>query len=130
MNRKTKQHEAIRRTIAEAGRPLSSTEILEGAQREVPGLGLATVYRALKRLVEEGLAATVALPGEPPRYESGAAASTHHHHFHCQGCGRVYDVAGCPGDMARITPPGFELNGHELVLYGRCADCSAVPTGE
>lgn len=91
------------------------------AQREVPALGLATVYRNLKALVDADEVHVVQLPGENPRYEP--ADSGHHHHFQCQACGRVFDVHACPGDLQRLAPPGFEVKGHELTLYGRCREC-------
>ncbi len=125
MYRNTRQNEAIRKAIETSGRPLTPKEILELAREEIPGLGIATVYRALKRLVDEGQIAPVPLPGEPPRYESGAVAAHHHHHFHCDDCGRVFDVPGCPGNLSDLTPPGFRLNTHQLVLYGQCAACAA-----
>ncbi len=123
MSRKTRQGGAIRRAILDAGRPLSPAEILELAQREVPGMGMATVYRALKRLAEDQEVVAVELPGEPARYESDTAAASHHHHFRCEDCGKVFDVPGCPGNLADLTPPGFRLQGHEVVLYGQCSAC-------
>ena len=52
MERSTRQNAAIRQAIAAAGRPLSPAEVLEAARREVAALGLATVYRTLKALVD------------------------------------------------------------------------------
>jgi Fur family ferric uptake transcriptional regulator len=124
VNRNTKQNQAIRRALDEEGRPLSPAEVLAIAERHVPGLGMATVYRALKRLVEEGSVVAVQLPGEPPRYEGRQAAEHHHHHFRCEDCGKVFDVSGCPEGLAALTPPGFRLSGHELVLYGQCGSCT------
>jgi Fur family ferric uptake transcriptional regulator len=121
MERDTQQRRAIRQAFREAGRPLSPQEVLEVAGPQSPGLGVATVYRTVKGLVEQGWLATVALPGEPPRYE--VAGKEHHHHFHCRGCGRVFELEGCPGELARMTPAGFVLENHEVVLYGRCAGC-------
>jgi Fur family ferric uptake transcriptional regulator len=121
MERSTRQRSAIRAVIEAAARPLSPQEVLDGARAEVTGLGIATVYRNLKMLVEEGSVQAVALPGDSPRYESTKLA--HHHHFQCRSCQRVFDVHGCPGDLARLAPPGFAIDGHELTLYGRCAEC-------
>ena len=45
---------AIRQVLKNAGRPLSPQEIFNMSQREVTGLGIATVYRNLKSLQEEG----------------------------------------------------------------------------
>jgi len=126
MERNTRQRSAIRRAIAQAERPLLPQEVLIAAQVEVPALGLATVYRNLKALVDEGELCAVNLPGENPRFE--LANQHHHHHFQCQGCQRVFDVHACPGDLSRLAPPGFSVQGHDLTLYGRCSDCPAVPT--
>lgn len=97
-------------------------EVLERAQLEVPGMGLATIYRNLKSLVEAEELQVVQLPGENPRYER--VGHSHHHHFQCRSCNRVFDVHACPGNLAKLAPEGFSVEDHELTLYGRCADCS------
>lgn len=126
MERSTRQRTAISSAIDAAGRPLSTQEVLDAAQREVPGLGLATVYRNLKLLVDAGDIAAVTLPGESPRYESTHHAHRHHHHFQCTRCKRVFDVHDCPGDLARLAPKGFTVERHDLTLYGHCEDCSTA----
>ncbi|MDT7835345.1 Fur family transcriptional regulator [Aquabacterium sp. OR-4] len=125
MERNTRQRSAIREAISRAERPLLPHEVLDAAQHEAPGLGIATVYRNLKVLVEEGELTVVSLPGENQRYEP--VGHRHHHHFQCRHCQRVFDVHACPGDFARLAPPGFTVDDHELVLYGRCSDCAALP---
>lgn len=122
MERNTRQRSAIRDAIAQAHRPLLPQEVLEAAQTQVPGLGIATVYRNLKALVDEGELQPVTLPGENPRFE--LAGHGHHHHFQCRHCARVFDVHACPGDLQRLAPPGFSVDGHDLTLYGRCSDCA------
>ncbi len=121
MTRTTRQRTAIKDALARLGRPLSPQELLDAAQRDVPSVGLATVYRTVKALVDDGTIVAVALPGEPDRYE--LAGAQHHHHFRCRRCDRVYEIEGCPGGLASLVPPGFELDGHEVVLYGRCRAC-------
>jgi Fur family transcriptional regulator, ferric uptake regulator len=121
--RQTRQRQAIRDAIGDAGVPLSPREVLEHAQSRVNGLGMATVYRTLKLLVEAGVVQVVEIPGESPRYE--LAGKDHHHHFYCNACGKVYEVEGCPGDFSSLTPTGFKLENHELVLFGRCATCQS-----
>ena len=121
MRRHTQQREAIRRAFEAADRPLSPGEVLAAAQRGVPQLGIATVYRELRALVDAGWLAEVPLPGSPSRYE--VAGKHHHHHFRCRQCDRVYEVAGCPPDLSALLPPGFQLEGHDVTLLGRCAEC-------
>jgi Fur family ferric uptake transcriptional regulator len=121
MERATRQNTAIRQAIAAAGRPLSPTEVLEAAREQVAGLGLATVYRNLKALVDSHVVQVVTLPGETARYE--IAHRGHHHHFRCDGCQKVFDVHECPGDLSGLAPPGFQVERHEITLYGRCSHC-------
>ena len=122
--RNTKQLEAIRSVIDEAGRPLSIEEIHAAASGDVPSLGLRTVYRTIRRLQEDGVVANVSVPGAADRYEPAHIASQHHHHFHCLVCDRFFDVDGCPGGLSTMLPEGFKLESHELTLSGRCAACA------
>lgn len=121
--RRTQQRDAIRKAFEDASRPLGPREVLDIAQESVPGLGVATVYRTLKKLVEEGILRPVELPGAPNRYE--LAGLDHHHHFCCRACDRVFDVEGCPDRVSELVPSGFELEEHEVVLYGVCSSCVA-----
>lgn len=121
MERDTAQRRAIRDVFEAADRPLGPREVLNAAQSAVPTLGIATVYRTLKALVEETWLVQVDLPGEAPRYER--SGKKHHHHFVCDACDRVYEVDGCPGNLRSVVPHGFQLDRHEVVLYGMCEDC-------
>ncbi len=123
MQRETRQRRAIRQTFEEIEHPLSPRELLEAAREHVEGLGIATVYRNIRSLQDEGWLVAVDLPGEPPRYE--VAGKEHHHHFHCRNCDRVFEVEGCPGNLKAVTPDGFQLERHEFVLYGLCEACAA-----
>lgn len=121
MERNTRQRAAIREVISLSGRPLLPQEVLQAAQTKAPGLSLATVYRNLNALVQEGELTAVSLPGESPRFE--VAAQRHHHHFKCERCQRVFDVQACPGDLSHLLPSGFLVRRHDLTLYGRCGEC-------
>jgi Fur family transcriptional regulator, ferric uptake regulator len=123
MERDTRQRRAIREAIEAADRPLAPQEILHRAHLDVPRLGIATVYRTVKALVEEGWAQPVELPEGPVRYER--TGKGHHHHFVCRSCEGVFEVAGCPRGVGALTPAGFHLESHDLVLYGRCERCVA-----
>ncbi len=126
MERSTRQRTAIREVLASSDRPLLADEVLAYAQTNVPGLGIATVYRNLKTLVNEEALQVVNLPGDKPRFEF---AHHHHHHFSCEQCKRVFDIHACPGDLSRLVPEGFTVLKHELNLYGLCAQC-ALNSGE
>lgn len=120
--RDTTQRQAIRQVFQDADRPLSTREVLEAARRFHPRIGIATVYRTLKLLVDGGFITVIRLPGEPPRYER--SGKPHHHHFQCRQCGRVVEVPGSDALLAALVPPGFTLEHHDVVLYGRCDECT------
>ncbi|HEY1655011.1 MAG TPA: transcriptional repressor [Candidatus Tumulicola sp.] len=121
-SRKTKQREALQEVLTRADRPLSVGELLEAGSKRVDGLGVATVYRAVGALLDDGWIEAVEIPGEPTRYER--ADKGHHHHFQCEKCDRVFDVAGCLDNLRKLAPPKFRVNAHALALYGLCAACA------
>lgn len=149
MERETRQRRAVLHALAGSGRTLSPPEILALAQEHAPRLNLSTVYRQVKALAEAGEVVKVQLPGQATRFEArcgpaagpaggsevtarGPAAGPvsetlephHHHHFHCTVCDQVVPIHGCPGAMQELAPAGYEVQGHELVLHGRCAVCA------
>lgn len=121
MERSTRQRSAIRDAISQADRPLLPHEVLILAQANVPNMGIATVYRNLKLMVDDGELKPVLLPGDTARYE--LSDHDHHHHFQCTKCERVFDVHACPGNLGQLAPKGFTVDHHDLTLYGRCSDC-------
>jgi len=121
-SRNTRQRTAIREAILHSGRPLGPQELLEIARADVASISLATVYRGINSLLEEGAIIRVEIPGQPALYES--AGLQHHHHFHCETCGRTFDIHGCPGNLATLLPSGFRLDAHDITLFGLCAQCS------
>ena len=122
-NRRTSQRSAIVRVVRDAPAPLRPLEILDLASRIVPTLGIATVYRQLRRLQDADEVRAVDLGINDVRYETTDRG--HHHHFLCRECEEAFDIHGCPEGMAELAPPGFEVEEHEITLYGRCGECSA-----
>lgn len=122
--RRTQQRDAILETIRAAAGPLTVDELHEHAQREVSNLGIATVYRTIKLLLEAGQIHTVTLPDGQSRYE--AADLGHHHHFRCRRCEQVFDLDLCPISLPEGTqlPGGFRVEQHEITLYGLCPRCN------
>lgn len=121
--RNTRQRRAIAKALEDVGRPVTPEELLDLASREVPRLGIATVYRAIRAMKDDGEVVAVELAGHPTCYEP--AHHGHHHHFHCRRCQTVFEVHACAADIAAMAPKGFRLEDHEIVLRGLCAGCAA-----
>ncbi len=122
--RVTKQRTVVQHLLDNAGRPLSPAEVYEQARTNLPSISLATVYRTLRTLCEDGALTPVAVPGAPDRYETSQRAQRHHHHFLCDDCQRVFDIPGCGLRSDTKLPAGFSLSRHEVMLYGRCSECT------
>jgi Fur family ferric uptake transcriptional regulator len=125
VSKRSQQQEAIRQAIWALARPATPPEILTMAAKQVPGLGLATVYRGLGRLIESGEVGKVEIPGRPPHYER--ANQGHHHFFVCEDCQKMFDLHGCSGGFQKMIPPGFQMKSHEIVIYGTCKQCVPCP---
>lgn len=121
--RRTRQRDAIANVFAQTDRALSAREILALAQAEVEDLGMATVYRQLKVLVDLGRVVVLELPHQPLHYELTGRGP--HHHFLCRSCQRVYQLKGSQARIQAMKPAGFLLEGYSVILYGRCQACAA-----
>jgi Fur family ferric uptake transcriptional regulator len=122
VDRSTKQKRAIEAVLRNHQNPLTAMEIQELALKEVPSIGIATVYRSLKSLSKDRQVVSVEIPGESPRYER--ADKGHHHHFLCRECGEVFELQKCLEGIQKMAPPRFRVEDHEIILYGACAKCA------
>lgn len=105
-------------------RPRTAEEVLLRLRRADRRIGRATVFRALDRLVEAGLARRLEMEGHVYGYVT--CEPEHHHHLLCTSCGRVEPiperyVAGLAGDIRRDR--GFIVEDARLDFYGQCAEC-------
>jgi len=106
-----------------------TAEDLHGHARTlIPGLGVATTYRAIAAMAETGALATVGKRDGRALYAWCASHEEHHHHLVCTRCGRVQRT-DCPllaHDLSDTSNHGgFMVTHHELTLYGLCAACQA-----
>lgn len=124
--RRTRQRETILNAFLSAHGPMTVEEVHELGRQDLDNLGLATVYRAVKCFLEDGLLDPVHLPDGPTRYE--ISGKEHHFHFLCSRCIRAFCIPRCPVDGmgARDLPIGFEARDHDLTVYGLCPDCQAA----
>jgi Fur family transcriptional regulator, ferric uptake regulator len=88
-------------------------------------VGLATVYRALQALVEDGVVDV--LHGAEGEAAYRRCSPVHHHHLVCRSCGHSVEVADPPVERwaARIAAEhGFADVRHQLEIFGTCTGCS------
>ncbi|MGC5629460.1 Fur family transcriptional regulator [Georgenia sp. Z1344] len=121
--RRTWQQTAVEEAIGADSTFVSAQELhrrMQGSERQV---GLATVYRVLKRLVSLGQVDALQTTDGETLYR--ACEVGHHHHLVCESCGATVDVE--PPDESWMDEVarqhGFEKVRHVVDIYGRCAAC-------
>lgn len=90
------------------------------------GVGLATVYRTLQTLADDGAVDVLRLAGGESAYRR-CSDESHHHHLVCRSCGATVEVAG-PA-VERWTRRVADENGytevsHTLEIFGTCPRCA------
>ncbi|MDQ6660726.1 MAG: transcriptional repressor, partial [Chloroflexota bacterium] len=105
----------------------TAIEVYEVVKQLRPRIGLATVYRILHSLVEQGLIKELGPASESVRYDGHISR---HDHAVCTVCGALLDL---PVDIllspeilqAAAQAAGIELRSYEIRLYGPCSSCSS-----
>jgi Fur family ferric uptake transcriptional regulator len=108
--------------LAEERCALTALEI----DRRLPGVGRATIYRALEQLEGLGLIQRVDVRGDAAGFERVEPSGHHHHHIVCEHCGRViaFEDEGLEEAIhALANRPDFNVSSHEVTLRGECASC-------
>jgi Fur family ferric uptake transcriptional regulator len=123
VTRNTKQRVQVFAALSAANDFVSAQSLHALLGEDAPSL--ATVYRSLQFLVQEGDADTVTRNGESLYRACGTA---HHHHLVCTECATTVEVDG--GEIeewaARTAREhGFVIDSHIADIYGRCTACSA-----
>ena len=115
------QREVIARVARDTGAAFSADDLWAAVRHESPGIGLATVYRAVTAMEAAGFIQAVGTRAGATLYIH-CGKSGHHHHVVCTGCGAVAD-AECSVSATSTGADGFAITGHELTIYGLCPGC-------
>ena len=94
--------------------------IYQALLQENPGMSRTTVYNTLELLRNNGIVIALDFGEGFLRYD---AQRLPHSHFHCERCGRVFDIMTAPPSCLGLLPPGFALKHTQLSMSGVCADC-------
>lgn len=107
---------------------LTAQEIFDGLRAEGRTVGIASVYRVLDLLGERGFVQRIDVGAGMARFEPVHSSGEHHHHLVCEDCGKVEAFAdeGLERALHKVEGrTGYSVAGHDVVLRGACADCSA-----
>jgi Fur family ferric uptake transcriptional regulator len=104
----------------------SAQDIHRALREQGDGIGTASVYRALETLHGLGLLQRLDMGHGESMFEPVHASGEHHHHIVCDRCERILPFEDSALERA-ITQLSrrveFEVQGHDVVLHGRCPEC-------
>ncbi|HSE82023.1 MAG TPA: Fur family transcriptional regulator [Gaiellaceae bacterium] len=122
--RPTRQRVVVLTELMGERNDVTAQELHERLRVRGERLGLATVYRTLGLLADEGVIDSLShRPGELCYRLCGEG---HHHHLVCSGCHQVVELDECELEpwLKRISEAhGFVTTGHRLEVAGLCGDC-------
>lgn len=103
----------------------TALEIYDAVKQARPRIGLASVYRILHMLVEQGYIRELGRNDDSCRYDAHTAR---HDHAICTVCGTLLDVPveiTLPREVLQSAAQatGIILSSHEIRLYGKCPSC-------
>ncbi len=130
-HRETAQKAAVRAALQRSDSFVSAQDLHAALHEEGISLGLATVYRRLNELAENGEADVLQAESNTQLYRF--CGDTHHHHLYCVNCGRTIEVEAPIEDWVETVAAehGFTRVRHVVDIFGLCADCRLLtPTAD
>lgn len=121
--RMTRQRKIIKEILCKSHEHPTAEAIYEEARKELPDIGLGTVYRNLQVLVEDGMAIQLNCDKRYSRYDGNI---TPHAHLFCEQCHQVYDIDleisdSLLGSAAKKS--GADIRSYHLEFKGICKNC-------
>ena len=130
--RVTKQRLAVSGVLDELRDFVSTQELHRILQDRGTSVSLATSYRILQSLADEGLVDVLRNTDGEAVYRR-CAVTGHHHHLLCRSCGKAVEVEAPAVEAwaARTAAEhGFTAVEHTVEIFGLCPDCTARNSGK
>ena len=124
----TRQRSAVWSALAAAGEFQSAQQLHARLRADGDSVGLATVYRTLQQLAEDGEVDVLRTADGESLYRR-CSTGRHHHHLVCRGCGRTVELdAGAVERWARRIGDehGFSDLEHVVEMFGTCRNCAGT----
>lgn len=121
----SKQKELIEKVVKSHKNHPTADDIFFALRKELPNLSLATVYRNLRALTNNGQIKTIAFPNSKDRFDGNISE---HFHVQCEECGKIYDIELDiieELDKKITLQTGVIPKKHQIIISGLCANCNA-----
>ena len=119
----SKQREIILKTLRENPIHPTADMLFALVRNELPNVSLATVYRNLNQLAEQGVIRKISALDDKVHFDHNLES---HYHFICIKCKKVYDVLyDVAPDLAKALREhtGLEAVATDVLFKGICNHC-------
>jgi Fe2+/Zn2+ uptake regulation proteins len=126
--RNTRQKRLILDCIKNSGRHMNVEEIYGLIKKHDEKISIATVYRNLRMLEQQGVVKKLYMAEDSPSFYELCGSDEHtHHHLVCSRCGAIIDFEEDLLESLEKTieeKKGFVIKDHRVVFYGICGACA------
>ncbi len=124
MERRSKQKEEIKRILQQKNFHPTIEELYEIVKQRIPGVGIATVYRNIEKMLLKQEIIKLDIPGQASRIDGNTEK---HYHFRCTSCGHIEDVwleLPIEKHIRSIEKSQkAEVHDHTIEFSGYCSKC-------
>lgn len=134
MKKYSKQRELILNSLKSRKDHPTAEKLYLDLKSKMPEIGIATVYRNLSDLCEEGLIIRIKTSFGPDRFDGNTMP---HIHFECKECGDITDIVLFEEQVKQLDNDlkdfakqiNAEVDGSEITITGLCKKCKKKAKG-
>jgi len=123
MSRNTVQKKIILDSLKKFNTHPGVEEVYTEIVKDHPSISKATVYRNLKRLVEEDEILQISVTDDVSRFDGCADL---HYHFKCKQCNGIFDLDldSVQNIEQQVSDTyGYQVDRHDIIFTGTCINC-------
>jgi len=120
----SKQRSLVLKELEKCETHPTAEELYAILKPDHPELSLATVYRNLNQLAENGMAQKINISRGADRFD---AVTEPHHHMVCERCGAIVNIPReytGSFNSSVLWRTGCLINSYDIIFCGLCPDCN------
>jgi len=123
--RMTRQRQVVLEELRKVTSHPTADQLHQMVRHRLPGISIATVYRNLELLADEGQVLKLDVSGTQRRFDGTPQP---HYHIRCSSCGRVDDVhmeSVASIEERAAAACGYRVMSHTVEFTGICPECGS-----
>jgi len=130
--RATKPREVVLSILEGERGHLTAKQIFDIAGKIYPGIGFASVYRALRLFEKENIVEVLTLEGRERCFQLKKRRSPVKMHLICTNCNKIKDFSGRDKELKNCIKKfeeilkgkyNFEMSTLDIKIFGKCTEC-------